>query len=43
MYRTKVLMLSKYDPPAVFLKTIKRIGLTVRATKDYEAALGLVH
>lgn len=43
MYRTKVLMLSKYELPSVFLKTIKKVGLTVRAIRTYESAFELVH
>ncbi|MCL5277023.1 MAG: hypothetical protein M1517_04500 [Deltaproteobacteria bacterium] len=43
MYRIKALVLSKHEPSAVFLKAIRKIGLTSRVAKDGDSALELVH
>ncbi len=43
MYRIKALILSKNEPQAVLLKTIKKIGLNSRSVRTYESALELVH
>lgn len=43
MYRIKALILSKNEPPAVLLKTIKKIGMDSRCTGTAEAAIELVH
>ncbi len=43
MYRTKVLIFSNNEPPAILLKVIRKSGLNVRVVKTVKLAFELVH
>ncbi len=43
MYRTKALIFSNNDPPAILLKVIKKNGLNARVVKTLELVFELLH
>ena len=43
MYRTKALIFSKNDPPAILLKVIRKNGLNMRVVKTTKLAFELIH
>lgn len=43
MYRTKALIFSKTDPPALLLKAIRKNGLHVRVVKTMKLVFELIH